>query len=80
MPNRAPLSEEFKQMRSWIQELVPILEAKPEWYGSVYIERKELQGFAADYKKTNLSQDSSFGFTMDTHCLRKPPTMWNEAT
>lgn len=59
--NRAPLSPDLELLRPKLLEVLGTLEANPEWYASVYFERKSNQSFYANLKKTQLSDSVSSG-------------------
>jgi hypothetical protein len=37
---RAPLSADLTGLRKVLPDLIPVLEAKPGWYGSILLERR----------------------------------------
>lgn len=58
---RAPFSPELTPLREELSSLIPLLEKKPDWYGSVYFERKSTQRFSVDLKKTDVSDSITMG-------------------
>ncbi len=60
-PVRAPFSEDLISLRDQLPELLPLLEAKSHWYGSIYFERKSTQIFSANLKQTSVSDQKSRG-------------------
>ena len=62
--SRAPLSEDLTELRGRLSALIPILEQKPDWYGSVFYERKASKGFLANLKQSQLSDQISAGIVL----------------
>jgi TldD protein len=60
-PLRAPLSKENEKLRDVLSQLLPILEAKPDWYASIYFEKKTAKTYSANLKQTQLSDQVSTG-------------------
>lgn len=58
---RARLSADLESLRPKFQDILGTLEAKPEWYASVFFERKSNQTFSANLKQTQLSDSVSSG-------------------
>jgi TldD protein len=58
---RAPLSEDLKPLRTTLIELLPFLEAKPDWYASIYFERKIAKSYSANLKQTQISDQVRMG-------------------
>ena len=61
MNKRAPLNSDLKLLREELLQLLPILEAMPGWYASVYLERRASQTFSANLKQTQVSDQISMG-------------------
>jgi len=60
-PNRARLSSDLETLRPKLQDVLGTLEANPEWYASIFFERKANQTFLANLKQTQLSDSVSSG-------------------
>ena len=58
---RAPFSPELQELRTQLPQLIEILEAKPEWYGSIYFERKSAKTYVANLKQTQVSDQVTMG-------------------
>ncbi len=58
---RAPFPAELQDLRRQFKALIPALEQKPEWYGSIFFERKASQTFAANLKQTQVTDNVSMG-------------------
>src|SRR4051812_20689598 len=58
---RAPFSKDLEPLRHKLRDLLPLLEVKPEWYGSVFLERKTSRNFSANLKQTQLNDQTSMG-------------------
>ncbi|MCM2276880.1 MAG: TldD/PmbA family protein [Oligoflexia bacterium] len=53
---RAPFSPELKGLRQTLrQELLPILQAQPDWYASIFFERKASKTYSANLKQTQVT-------------------------
>lgn len=61
---RPPLSSDLEEIRPDLVRLVPALEAEPDWYGSVYLQKKVARVASADLKKTDVSEDSTRGVVL----------------
>jgi TldD protein len=59
--NRAKLSPDLEILRPKLLDVLGTLEANPEWYASVFFERKSSQTFLANLKQTQLSDSVSSG-------------------
>jgi TldD protein len=59
--SRAPFSSDLQEIRQELKGLLPLLEAEPDWYGSIYFERKASQTFSANLKQTQVSDQVSMG-------------------
>lgn len=59
--NRAPLSSDLVAFRPKLTDVLGTLEADPNWYASVFFERKSNQTFGANLKQTQLSDSVSAG-------------------
>ena len=64
MSPRAPLSPDLSELREILLGLLPTLEAKPDWYASIYFERKTGQTATADLKKTSIADRASAGVVL----------------
>jgi predicted Zn-dependent protease len=64
MATRAALSNDFKSLREFLPTLLPTLEAKPDWYGSVFLERKSSKTFSANLKNTQMTDNVSQGIVL----------------
>ncbi len=58
---RAPFPTELQNLRDLLSQLPQLLEAKPEWYGSIYFERKLSKNFSANLKQTQVSENITMG-------------------
>jgi TldD protein len=58
---RASLSADLETLRPKLLDVLGTLEANPEWYASVFFERKANQTFLANLKQTQLSDSVSSG-------------------
>src|SRR4051812_35393523 len=58
---RATLQKDLLPLRETLPQLIPILEAQPDWYGSVFFERKSAETFMANLKQTNVTDQMSIG-------------------
>lgn len=58
---RTPFSAELQDLRKNLKELLPTLEAKPDWYASIYFERKSSQVFSANLKQTQVTDEVTMG-------------------
>jgi TldD protein len=61
MANRASLSPELLPVRDQLPALIPLLEARPGWYGSVLLERKASRTWMANLRQTNMTDQVSLG-------------------
>jgi predicted Zn-dependent protease len=59
--NRAKLSSDLEILRPKLLDVLGTLEANPEWYASVFFERKANRTFLANLKQTQLSDSVSSG-------------------
>jgi TldD protein len=64
MSMRAALSHDLQSLREFLPSLLPILEKKKEWYGSVFLERKSSKNFTANLKQTQISDNVSQGVVL----------------
>jgi len=55
------MSADLTPLRKTLTELLPLLEAKSDWYASIYFERKSSKTFSANLKQTQLSDQISTG-------------------
>ncbi len=58
---RAPFSNELWPLRNTLEDLLPLLEAKREWYGSIHFERKSSRNFSANLKQTQITDHINTG-------------------
>jgi TldD protein len=58
---RAPLSKDLEPLQKTFKELLPILESNPDWYGSIYFERKAAKSLLANLKQTQISDQITTG-------------------
>jgi TldD protein len=61
---RAPFSEDLKPLRSTLLTLLPALEAHPDWYASLYFERKIAKSYSANLKQTQITDQVRTGVVM----------------
>jgi TldD protein len=61
---RAELSNDFKKLREFLPTLLPTLELKPDWYGSIFLERKSSKTFTANLKNTQMQDNVSQGIVL----------------
>ncbi len=59
--SRAPLSSDLEALRPRLNDVLGTLEADPQWYASVFFERKANRTFGANLKQTQLSDSISTG-------------------
>jgi TldD protein len=64
MSTRAALSHDFKKLREFLPSLLPMLESKSDWYGSIFLERKSSKTFSANLKNTQMSDNVSLGIVL----------------
>lgn len=62
--NRAPLSSDLSTLRKKLPDLLGTLEAQPDWYASVFLERKAGKTFSANLKQTQVSDQASMGVVL----------------
>ncbi len=53
-PQRAPLSTESHELRPILKSLLPILQARPDWYVSVAFEKKMSRNYSANLQQTQI--------------------------
>lgn len=58
---RASFSSELQALRDFFPTLLPLLEKNPDWYGSVFFERKTARTYMANLRQTNVSENVSMG-------------------
>lgn len=58
---RASLSPDLLELRRELKTLIPILEAEPGWYGSIYFEKKSSQSLSANLKQTQVNDQVTVG-------------------
>jgi TldD protein len=61
---RAPFAEDLKPLRKTLNELLPSLQAKPDWYASIFFERKASRTFVANLKQTQLADQVRMGVVL----------------
>ncbi|HUP57288.1 MAG TPA: TldD/PmbA family protein [Bdellovibrionota bacterium] len=61
---RAPFPSDLQELRNTLVQLVPILEAKPDWYGSAFFERKASKNLWANLKQTQMADQVSAGVVL----------------
>src|SRR5947209_3873263 len=61
MTQRASFSSDLQPLRQTLLSLLPALEAGPDWYGSIYFERKSSKSFSANFKQTQVSDNVTMG-------------------
>ena len=62
--SRARFRENLIPLRDSLPKLIPLLEQKAGWYGSIYYERKTVRNHAANLKQTNLSDSLNEGLVL----------------
>ncbi len=58
---RASFSTDLQALREFFPTLLPLLEKKPDWYGSIFFERKKSRTYMANLRQTNVSENVSMG-------------------
>ncbi|NBU20548.1 TldD/PmbA family protein [bacterium] len=74
---RAPFSEELTALRKQLSEFIPLLESEPQWYGSIYFERKRSRVYSSNQKQNQATDQLNMGLVLriyDGH------TLFEEAT
>ena len=61
---RAELGADLKLLRRSLPDLLGTLRAVPEWYASIYLEKKAGKTFSANLKQTNVSDSHSEGVVL----------------
>jgi TldD protein len=61
---RAALSSDLQTLRKSLPALLPLLEKKKDWYGSIFLERKSSQSFMANLKNTQMNDNVSMGVVL----------------
>ena len=61
---RASLSSDLHALRKFLPTLLPILETKKEWYGSIFLERKASKTFMANLKNTQMTDNVTLGLVL----------------
>lgn len=61
---RAPLSPETQELRNELKKILPLLNADPQWYGSIYYEKKAAKTYQANLKQTQISDQVSSGVVL----------------
>jgi predicted Zn-dependent protease len=62
--NRAKLSPELENLRAKLPDLLQTLQQNPEWYASIYLEKKSGKTFSANLKQTQISDSHSQGIVL----------------
>lgn len=62
--NRAPLSQDLQKLKNELPDLLGILEQKPDWYASVFFERRAGKSFSVNLKQTQVSDVSTQGVVL----------------
>ncbi len=76
-PMRAPLSADLNPIRETLTQLLPRLELDPDWYASIFFERKAAQNLSANLKATQVSDQVSMGAVLRIY---DGYTLFEEAT
>lgn len=58
---RPAFPTDLEPLRNLLLDLLPLLEAKSGWYGSIYFERKSSKSFSVNLKQTQASDNVSMG-------------------
>ncbi|OFY99631.1 MAG: hypothetical protein A2Z97_10235, partial [Bdellovibrionales bacterium GWB1_52_6] len=58
---RVALSPDLQILRKSLKDLIPVLEAKPGWYGSIHFERKSSKTLMANLKNSQVSDQVIMG-------------------
>ncbi len=58
---RAPFSKDLEPLRHRLRKFLSILEAQPDWYASIFLERKTSKNYSANLKQTQLTDHTSMG-------------------
>ena len=74
---RAPLSEELTALRRQLSEFIPLLEAEPHWYGSLYFERKLSRVYSSNQKQNQATDQLNMGLVLRIY---DGYTLFEEAT
>jgi predicted Zn-dependent protease len=74
---RALFSEELTPLRESLTQILPLLEAEPDWYGSIYFEMKSSKTYAANLKQTQVSDHVTLGAVLRIY---DGYTLYEEAT
>jgi TldD protein len=61
---RAALSPDLVTLRQSLPSLLPVLEAKKDWYGSIFLERRASKTFMANLKNTQMTDNISQGIVL----------------
>lgn len=62
--NRAPLSPSFQKLRNQLPDLIGTLQADPNWYVSIYTEKKSANSFSVNLKQTQISDQHIEGIVL----------------
>ncbi len=74
---RAPFSENLKGLRECLLQVIPLLEIHPEWYGSIYFERKASKTYSVNMKQSQVTDQLSSGVVLRIYTGF---TLYEEAT
>lgn len=58
---RAPLSDDIQSLRNTLVSILPTLESKPGWYGSIFLERRTRSDSVVNLKQTQASDQTTMG-------------------
>lgn len=62
--SRPAFPQDLEPLRDSLLQLLPLLEAEPDWYGSIYLERKASKSYSANLKQTQVSDQVSLGVVL----------------
>lgn len=62
--NRAQLSPDLQNLRASLPDLLGTLQANPDWYVSIYLEKKSGLNFSANFRQTQISDSFSTGVVL----------------
>jgi TldD protein len=61
---RVEFPQDLAELRAFLPSLLPVLGANPDWYPSIWFERKARRAFSASLKETDVSRSRSSGLVM----------------
>src|SRR3990167_8073596 len=61
MSMRAPFKQDLSRLREIFLGILPSMEAHPDWYASIYFERKTTRNWTANLRQTQVSDQSVTG-------------------